>query len=199
MNRKKKLRLIQFFLLFLGIMIFIVTYTSNNKDLISSKLPNKQLDEEDEESDGNIFYNIEYSGIDLAGNRYTLKSEKAKTNQLNDNVIDMFIVNAVFYFKDETILKIKSNTAEYNNITLDIKFREKIFAEYEKSTLKAEYAEYSNSLGFLYISDNVIIKDVQGNLSADKLKFDISDQTLRIESFNNDKISVNVNTDEKRF
>ena len=199
MNRKKKLRLIQFFLLFLGIMIFVVTYTSNNKDLISSKLPNKQLDEEDEESDGNIFYNIEYSGIDLAGNRYTLKSEKAKTNQLNDNVIDMFIVNAVFYFKDETILKIKSNTAEYNNITLDIKFREKIFAEYEKSTLKAEYAEYSNSLGFLYISDNVIIKDVQGNLSADKLKFDISDQTLRIESFNNDKISVNVNTDEKRF
>ena len=199
MNRKKKLRLIQFFLLFLGIMIFIVTYTSNNKDLISSKLPNKQLDEEDEESDGNIFYNIEYSGIDLAGNRYTLKSEKAKTNQLNDNVIDMFIVNAVFYFKDETILKIKSNTAEYNNITLDIKFREKIFAEYEKSTLKAEYAEYSNSLGFLYISDNVVIKDVQGNLSADKLKFDISDQTLRIESFNNDKISVNVNTDEKRF
>ena len=30
-------------------------------------------------------------------------------------------------------------------------------------------------------------------------EFDISDQTLRIESFNNDKISVNVNTDEKRF
>ena len=196
MNRKKKLRIIQFFLLFLGIAIFIVTYTNNDKDLINSNLPGKQSDEE---SDGNIFYNIEYSGIDLAGNRYTLKSEKAKTNQLNENVIDMFIVNAVFYFKDETILKIKSNTAEYNNITLDIKFRQKIFAEYEKSTLKAEYAEYSNSLGYLYISDNVIVKDVQGNLSADELKFDISNQTLQIESFNNDKISVNVNTDEKRF
>ena len=196
MNRKKKLRIIQFFLLFLGIAIFIVTYTNNDKDLINSNLPGKQSDEE---SDGNIFYNIEYSGIDLAGNRYTLKSEKAKTNQLNENVIDMFIVNAVFYFKDETILKIKSNTAEYNNITLDIKFRQKIFAEYEKSTLKAEYAEYSNSLGYLYISDNVIVKDVQGNLSADELKFDISNQTLQIESFNNDKISVNVNIDEKRF
>ena len=87
----------------------------------------------------------------------------------------------------------------YNNKNLDIKFKKNIIANYEKSILKAQFAEYSNVLGNLIISDNVIVNDIQGNLKADKLVFDVNDKTLQIESFNNNKINVNVNTDEKRF
>ena len=47
--------------------------------------------------------------------------------------------------------------------------------------------------------DDVIVNDIQGNLTADKLLFDIKSQTLKIETFNENKISVNVDTDEKRF
>ena len=49
------------------------------------------------------------------------------------------------------------------------------------------------------ITDDVIVNDVQGDLVADKLLFDIKSQTLKIETFNENKISVNVDTDEKRF
>ena len=108
-------------------------------------------------------------------------------------------VTARFFFKDGTILKIISDFGEYNNNTLDINFKSNIKAEYGKSTLQAQYAEYSNSKGFLTISDNVIVNDIQGNLIADKLLFDIKSQTLKIETFNEDRISVNVDTDEKRF
>ena len=100
---------------------------------------------------------------------------------------------------DVEIMKIKSDYGEYNNITLDINFKSNIVAEYEESTLKAQYAEYSNSQGFLAVSDNVIVNDIQGNLVADKLLFDIKSQTLKIETFNDERISVNVDTDEKRF
>ena len=108
-------------------------------------------------------------------------------------------VTAVFYFKDGTILSIISEFGEYNNKSLDIKFKKNIKADYEKSIMEAEYAEYSNSKGFLTVSDTVKINDIQGSLLADKLLFDVKNQTLKIETFNDKRINVNVDTDEKRF
>ena len=207
MERKKKIRIIQLCLLLIGIIALFVTYSDKinfkNKDLLTREL-NKEVENNmlaDKESDieGNVFYNIEYSGLDLAGNRYIIKSKSAINNKLDSDLIDMTGVTATFYFKDESILKIKSDFGEYNNNTLDISFKSNIIAEYGESTLKAQYAEYSNSKGFLTITDNVIVNDIQGNLIADKLLFDIKSQTLKIETFNDDRISVNVDTDEKRF
>ena len=205
MERKKKLRIIQIFLLSIGIITLIFTYsdkTNFNKKLVTQELKkeieNKIIDK-NEDTEGNVFYNIEYSGLDLAGNRYILKSKSAMNNPLVEDMIDMTGVTATFYFKDGTILKIESEFGEYNNNTLDINFKSNIKAEYEESILKAQYAEYSNSKGFLKITDDVIVNDIQGNLTADKLLFDIKSQTLKIETFNENKISVNVDTDEKRF
>ena len=65
--------------------------------------------------------------------------------------------------------------------------------------MEAEYAEYSNSKGFLTVSDTVKVNDIQGSLLADKLLFDVKNQTLKIETFNDKRINVNVDTDEKRF
>jgi len=205
MERKKKLRIIQICLLSIGIITLIFTYsdkTNFNKKLVTQELKkeieNKIIDK-NKDTEGNVFYNIEYSGLDLAGNRYILRSKSAINNPLIEDLIDMTGVTATFYFKDGTILKIESEFGEYNNNTLDINFKSNIKAEYEESTLKAQYAEYSNSKGFLKITDDVIVNDIQGNLTADKLLFDIKSQTLKIETFNENKISVNVDTDEKRF
>ena len=205
MERKKKLRIIQICLLSIGIITLIFTYsdkTKFNKKLVTQKLKNEienKIIDKNENTEGNVFYNIEYSGLDLAGNRYILKSKSAMNNPLVEDMIDMTGVTATFYFKDGTILKIESEFGEYNNNTLDINFKSNIKAEYEESILKAQYAEYSNSKGFLKITDDVIVNDIQGNLTADKLLFDIKSQTLKIETFNENKISVNVDTDEKRF
>jgi|TARA_B100001063_G_scaffold200783_1_gene194031 lipopolysaccharide assembly outer membrane protein LptD (OstA) len=205
MERRKKLKAIQLCLLSIGVLTLIFTYSdkiSFKKDLITQELKkeieNKTIDK-NESIKGNVFYNIEYSGLDLAGNRYILKSKSATNNNLNKDLIDMTGVTATFYFKDGTVLKIKSDFGEYNNNTLDINFKSNINAEYGESTLKAQYAEYSNSQGFLKITDNVIVNDIQGNLVADKLLFDIKSQTLKIETFKDNRISVNVDTDEKRF
>ena len=205
MERRKKLKIIQLCLLSIGVLTLIFTYSdkiSFKKDLITQELKKeieKKTIDKNENTEGNIFYNIEYSGLDLAGNRYILKSKSAINNNSNKDLIDMTGVNATFYFKDGTILKINSDFGEYNNNTLDINFKSNINAEYGESTLKAQYAEYSNSQGFLKITDNVIVNDIQGNLVADKLLFDIKSQTLKIETFNDNRISVNVDTDEKRF
>ena len=206
MDRKKKLRIVQLCLISIGILTLIFTYSDKinlKKKSSTAQELKKEVDDNminnKENANGNVFYNIEYSGLDLAGNRYILKSKSAINNSLDSDLIDMTGVTAVFYFKDGTLLKIKSNFGEYNNSTLDINFKSDIKAEYGESTLEAQYAEYSNSQGFLTVTDNVIVNDIQGNLVADKLLFDIKSQILEIETFNDKRIRVNVDTDEKRF
>ena len=201
-ERKKKLKIFQITLFILAVIIIYTTYSdkdrsSNKKQLISESDKLEISIESDQK--GNVFKNIEYAGIDLSGNRYVLKSKKAKTNALNEELIDMEDVEAVFYFKDNTILYVWSEFGLYNNKTLDMKFNKNVIANYEQSELFAEKAEYSNSKRFLQISENVRIKDKKGNLFADKLNFNLENETLNIAAFNEESINANIILNEKRF
>ena len=197
MDRKKKIKIIQINLLVIGLVILIFTYLNRSLEKTDEILSvdtktkiKKQLEDQDPDSD--IFYNIEYNGLDLAGNRYVLKSSEAYSLKSNKELINMKSVEAIFYFKDDTILKVKSETGTYNNKTLDMEFDGNVEANYKDSQLLAQKAEYSNSKSFLKVSEKVKIKDLRGTMVADELVFDIKNQKLNINSFNDDKINANV-------
>ena len=204
-ERKKKLRFTQFILLFIGVMIIYFTdYNKSNivDESFISDTKKEKIKEQSEKTNlenKEKFINIEYTGLDLSGNRYVLKSKEAYLDEISPEIIYMSSVEAVFYFKDDTILRIWSKKGIYNNKTLDMKFIDDVEAKYLSSNLFAQKADYSNSERYLSIYDNVRIKDIRGNLIADKLLFDIKKQKLNITSFNNGKINANVKLNEKRF
>ena len=200
-ERKKKLRIIQFFLLIFALLIIYLTYYNkeiSNTDLVDSKQVKEILEDEDKD-DENLFFNIEYTGLDLRGNRYLLKSKKARLDEEKPEIVYMDDVHAIFYFKDNTILYIWSDKGIYNNKNFDMEFSKNVKAEYMDSKLFAEKANYSNTENYLSIYENVRINDIRGNLIADKLLFDIKKQNLAITSFNDGKINANVKLNEKRF
>ena len=200
-ERKKKLRITQFFLLIFALLIIYLTYynkETNNTDLANSEQVKKALTDNDKDT-SDLFFNIEYSGLDLRGNRYLLKSKEARLDELRPEIVYMNTVHAIFYFKDNTILYIWSDKGEYNNKNFDMKFSNNVKAEYLDSKLFAEKANYSNTENYLSIYENVRIDDIKGNLIADKLLFDIKKQNLAITSFNDGKINANVKLNEKRF
>ena len=204
-ERKKKLRLVQFTLLILGILIIYTTYY-NKKLNLDKKIISKKTEEKVKKQTadkklekGDVFFNVKYSGLDLNGNRYILNSEEAYLDDLKPEIVYMKIVHATFYFKNNTVLNIWSDNGTYNNKNLDMKFEKNVKAKYLESDLTAEKAEYSNSKSYLTIYENVRVDDVRGNLVADKLLFDIVEKKLDITSFNEGKISANVELDEKRF
>lgn len=197
-KRKKKLRIIQVSLFFISALIIIFTYSekdiSRNEIIVSTK--NKEVIKDNlskSEQPGDIFYNIEYSGFDLSGNRYILKAEEANNSKTDQDFVFMKKVNAIFYFKDQTVLKVWSDSGKYNNRTLDMYFNKNVKALYEKSELFAQNALYSNSKGVLKITDDVLVSDERGAIKADELLFDIKKQTLDINSFSNNKINAKVN------
>ena len=194
-SRKQKIRLVQLFLLIVCSLIVFNTYFTK-KDKMSEKIIsseelekiNKDL-KNDEEKD--VFYNVQYSGLDLAGNRYILKSKEATTNKEVQEVVEMKNVNAVFYFKDNTTLFVDSDKGTYNNKSLDMVFEKNIKANYEDSELYGERIVYLNSKKTLIISENVKISDIRGTMRAEKLLFDLEKKTLDISSDEN-KINADI-------
>ena len=196
MERTKKLRLIQFSLIIVGGLIIFFTYyldkKSQKNQIINKETQKEILKAAESTAKGDVFYNIEYSGLDLAGNRYILKSEEAINNKANKEIVNMKSVEAIFYFKDNKVLRVVSDSGIYNNNSLDMVFLGNIKANYEDSLLFAEKAEYINSSSFLTISQKVKIDDKKGTMYADKILFDIKNQTVDISTFEENKINANI-------
>ena len=198
MSRKKRIILIQSSLLFAGLFILLFTYLNfdqnSSKKILTDEVKleiGKKIKKDS--ANENIFYDIEYSGIDLSGNRYILKAKEARNDKNIDGLLDLKYVNAVFYFKNDKILNISSDTGMYNNRTLDMLFEKNVKGNYEGSNLNAEKAEYLNTKNLLFITDNVKLVDFRGTMLADKLIFDIKNNTLDISSSGNKKINANLN------
>ena len=199
MERKKKIQLAQIIFLFLGLFTIFFTYlkreTNQKETLISvetKKKIEKQLSDQKSLNDNDTFYNVEYSGFDLNGNRYIIKCKEAVVNKNSIELIKMQFVNAKFYFKDDTTLFINSESGIYNNKTLDIQFSKNVRGSYLNSKLFAQNANYSNSSGYVSISNNVIIEDPKGSMFAKKLLFDIKTKTLKISSSQNERVKANI-------
>ena len=197
-SRKRKIIITQLTLLIAGLIIIFFTYlnfennTSNKilTDEIKSEI-DKKINEDIKT--GSIFYDIEYAGVDLSGNRYILKAKEAKNNETIEGLLNLKFVNAIFYFKDDRILKIYSDFGLYNNKTLDMTFEKNVNGNFEGSILIAEKAEYLNSKNLLIISNDVKLKDIRGTMFAEKLIFDIEENTLNISSGDNEKVNANIN------
>ena len=111
-ERKKKLRLVQLTLLIFGILIIYTTYYNKNSNL-DKKIISKKTEEKVKKQTtdkklekGDVFFNVEYSGLDLNGNRYILNSGEAYLDDLKPEIVYMKIVQATFYFKNNTVLNI---------------------------------------------------------------------------------------------
>ena len=199
MDRKKKLRAFQTLFLIFGLGIIILVYTninfSDKQKIISTDLQKKidnKMQSSEKNKNSNIFYNVEYSGFDLEGNRYKISSKEAINSTEDLNSVEMKGVSALFFFKDGTKLNISSENGNYNNKTLDMEFRENVKAVYEDSKLYAKKAEFLNSKNLLIVSNNVKIEDTKGTMFAEKLVFDIKKKSLNISSNDNDLVKTKV-------
>jgi len=202
MIKLKKNKIIQISLFIIGTLILFFTYSDKklkkSKIIIPTETKTKLENSQSSQDGSDTFYNIEYSGFDLEGNRYVLKAEEAINNKDNQDIVIMKLVNAYFYFKDDTVVEVKSDAGIYNNRTLDMKFNGNIKALYDKSKLFAQKAEYSNSKSYLTVYDKVEIIDTKGTMVADKLFFDIKNGTLDISSMNNNLVNTQLNLKWKR-
>ena len=189
-KRKKKILLIQSSIFFLAVLLIYFTYYHDNTKT-GSKPPKKEITAlEKLDIKTNKFENIKYSGIDLNGNRYIVKSEKAEFEIEKPELIDMKKVNAIFYFKDGTELNVISDSGTYNNKNFNISFKKNVKSTYNESYIYSDYLNYMNTESIITIYGNITGESIQGDIAADKINIDISAKTLDVSMFDKKQIDL---------
>ena len=185
-TRRKKIILIQLIIFLVASFLLYNTYRDKKENT-------KEVSKTETETNPNTnsFTDIEYSGFDLNGNRYILEAAKADFKVETPEAINMKGVVANFYLKDDTVLRIISNEGFYNNITLDMEFRENVKATYLTNTLLSDQLTYSNSNGKLLVSGNVRGESIEkGEFFADNVEYDLTNKTLDFSMFDNKQVNV---------
>jgi LPS export ABC transporter protein LptC len=191
--RKKKLLLIQISIfIFACSLIFFSYYNQNSQILPEVNKSNSSIEKKKllTEKESNTFENVEYNGIDLNGNRYLIKSENADFDVDKPELINMKVMQSIFYFKDGTTLYVTGDYGTYNNKTNDMTFRDNIVALYLDNKLYADNLDYFNTKSLLIVYGNVQSESPEGNIEADNLKVDLSTKTLNLSMFNNNGVKV---------
>lgn len=185
-NRKKNILFLQITIFLIASTLLYNTYSDKNNEV--ETLVEKKLDTD---PNTNSFTDIEYSGFDLTGNRYVLRAKQADFRVDTPELINMEGVNAKFYLKDGTILTVISNNGIYNNITLDMEFKDNVKADYLTHNLLSDLLTYSNSNAKLIAAGNVKGESIEkGEFSADNVEYDLTNRTLNFSMFSGKQVNV---------
>jgi lipopolysaccharide assembly outer membrane protein LptD (OstA) len=179
-SRKKNLLLIQITIFLVASALLYNTYSdkSTNERKSFVKI------EAETSPETNSFTDIEYSGFDLNGNRYVLKAVQANFETETPQIINMKIVKADFFLKDEGV---------YNNVTLDMEFTNNVKADYLTHTIFSDLLSYTNSKAKLIATGNVIGESIEkGEFSADNVEYDMKNKTLNFSMFSNKQVEVKI-------
>ena len=189
---KKKILIIQILIFIFAISLLFTTYYTDElvENVLEVKKPIKSKVITKNSSNSNTFEDIQYKGIDLNGNRYIIDSKFAEFDLSKPELIKMRVMNATFYFKDGSVLKVVGDWGTYNNKSFDMEFRDNIKAVYLDNNLYSDNLDYYNSKNLLTIYGNVVTESVQGTTKSDKLVVDLKDQTLNMTMYNNEQVNV---------
>ena len=201
-SKFKKKTTIQLILLIVGILLIFLTYFSSPiKDENEKTVEDISITEKsgEEEKNKNIFEDLEYKGTDNNGNKFIIFSEHSDFRTDRPEIINMQNVLCYFYFKDGTILEIRSKTGTYNNVTLDMSFAKNVNMFYMDSSLFSEKADFSNKNSSLVIEGDVKTKSPNGDIMADVLNFDFSDKKLKVSMHSSEeKVKIKTKTRWKK-
>lgn len=187
-SRRRKILLIQLTIFLLASSLLFYTYRDK-----SNKIDQIVKIEVEADPDTNRFTDIEYSGFDFTGNRYTLNAGKADFKTETPESIEMQEVVANFYLKNGSVLKVVSSEGIYNNITLDMKFNKNVKSTYLTNILLSDTLDYSNSNGKLLASGNVRGESIEkGKFTADNVEYNLSDKNLDFSMLDGKQINVKI-------
>ena len=185
-SRKKKIISVQIIIFLVASLLLYKTYHRENKyveeaqEVVVANDPNT-----------NSFNDIQYSGFDLTGNRYVLDASNATFKTKTPERINMKGVVANFYLKDNTILTVISDEGLYNNLTLDMEFKQNVKSTYETNTLFSDELIYFSDNGKLIISGNVRGESIEkGKFFADNVEYNLTNKTLDFSMFNDGQVNI---------
>ena len=186
----QKKTLIQLSLLLFICTIIIIFYKSYFGNLSEVKIKNvikKDLNEEIVKKGINQIGKVSYTSQDLEGNNYIVKSDFGEFDQNKPDIMLLTNVEAIVLTKNSEPIKIYSKKSLYNNLNYNTNFYDEVQIIYK------DHKIFSNNFDLIFnektgtIYNNVIYKNLNTMLYADKIDIDLISKDSKIYMFDKSK------------
>ena len=179
MNKKTGLQVVMVLVIILISLWFYLKYfTKNFEDVKEVQLIEKTNEEQN--SDSTYINDINYTSIDVRGNKYQITAKLAEIKIENSDVMFLTDVIAFIFIKNKDTVKITSNYGKYNTINYDTFFSENVIVVYPGHKITGEYLDFSFLTNLGIFTTNVIYTGEKTNLFADKIEMDLTTKDTKI-------------------
>lgn len=177
MSKKSLLQLFLLIMLFFISFIFFKIYFEKEDILVTLKDDVNNVNVKDQ---SNLVHNIQYISKDKNGNSYTLESELGKLNDSQPELVTMSGVKAIIEVSNSEQIVVYSNNAKYNKLTNNTNFYSDVIIEFNNQYINSDYLDFIFNENLVIISNNIIYKNMDTKLEADKIEINLLTKDTKI-------------------
>ena len=187
MQKKTLLQLTLLLFVFAIILIFYKSYFGNVSENKIGNIIKKDLNKETVKKGINQIDKVSYTTQDLEGNSYSVKSEFGEFDQNKPDIILLTNVVATILTKNSEPITIYSKKSLYNNLNYNTNFYDEVQIIYK------DHKFFSNNFDLIFnektgtIYNNVLYKNLNTMLYADKIDINIISKDSKIYMFDKSK------------
>ena len=193
---KKKQRRVQLTLMFIGLLLFFLTYffyPNINKDkLTKDQSIGKNVYETAIADKTTTFESLEYKGLYNFDKPFKVRSEKAYILNEEPDIVYMDTMHVILYLGDGRIVNITSDKGRYNKKTYDCFFEQNVKATDESTIIFAENLDLLATENSVKIYNSVFLEYATGNLQADKIDYNFETKYFKVSMFDDKSIKMKV-------
>tara|TARA_B100000686_G_C16683371_1_gene913255 strand:+ start:832 stop:1413 length:582 start_codon:yes stop_codon:yes gene_type:complete len=192
---KRKNKIIQFFLISIGLILILTTYFIYPQIKQNKIVKEKIVTEEEKipEKSINTFENVEYKGFYDIDKPFTVKSENAHIKDDDPDIVYMTNMKVIIYMNDSRTVTITSLKGSYNKVTYDCYFQDSVRAEDGETVVLADNLDLLASNDTATVYNNVYLTNNDGSLTADKVDYDFEKKYYKISMFSDKQVKIKLN------
>ena len=167
-----------FVIIIISLWFYLKYFTNNFEGVKEAQIKKKNYEEQN--SDSTYINDVNYTSIDVRGNKYQITAKLAEIKIENPDVMFLTDVIAFIFIKDKDTVKITSNFGKYNTINYDTIFSENVIVIYPGHRITGEYLDFSFLTDLGIFTTNVIYTGEKTNLFADKIEMNLTTKDTKI-------------------
>ena len=176
--------------LFLIMIILVISFTfqqkyfnKNNKEILKNS---SDVDLKISEKNSYIEA-FNYTAEDLQGNKYTIESKNANYENNNSEIIILTKVLATIDLVNSENIEIYAKKAIYNTLNQDTNFSNGVLINYSHHSIESENLDLSFNKKTAFIYKNIIYKNLNTTLRADKIEIDLITKDSKVFMYDKSK------------
>tara|TARA_B100000795_G_C22780840_1_gene432185 strand:+ start:86 stop:673 length:588 start_codon:yes stop_codon:yes gene_type:complete len=187
MNKKVLIQLFLFLIILVTCLFFYRIFFENSDIELSNTKENQQNDKVLLDGGNNQINEIIYKSNYSENNKYTVSAEFGELQQDNPDLMLLTNVKAVIILNDSDTIEISSNKANYNSLSYDTNFYQNVLVTFDNHQIYSDNFDLFFDKKISTIYNNVIYKNFNTTLRADKIDIDLLTKDSKIYMLNKSK------------